>query len=405
MTKTVTPALWLLILIIALPQVSETIYTPSLPDIARCLFVECSTAEHTLTIYLVGFACGVSLWGNVSDHFGRKPIVLIGLLIYVSACIGCFLSNSIESLMLFRFLQAFGGSVGSVIGQAMARDAFALHMRGQIFSVIGIAMSFSPALGPVIGGYLDQYFGWKSVFIFLGIAGIIIGALAKAKLPETLTHKKEKFEFNDFMNQLKNIAFNKRIFCFALIVGGCNGIIFSYYAEGPFYFIDILKMPPSHYGMISLVYAFPMIVGGLISKHLNKTQWALSKILTLGVIIVLTSTMLFTLSTKFGLINVHNSMLAIILSLLFMMMTMMGIAILIPNSLSSALQTYTVNAGQAASVFGFVYYIFIAGFTYLMGILHDGTLLAMPRYFMALAAMMFVVQRLFLNRSPSDQQK
>lgn len=398
MTKTVAPALWLLVLIIALPQISETIYTPSLPDIARCLFVECSAVEHTLTIYLFGFAVGVGLWGNVSDHFGRKPILLLGFALYVLACVGCYFSNSIESLLLFRFLQSFGGSVGSVLGQAISRDAFALHERGRVFSIIGIAMSFSPALGPLIGGYLDQYFGWKSVFAFLCLTGLTVGLLAKFHLTETLTTTKDKFDRRAFFKSLIHVATNKRVICFALIVAGCNGIIFSYYAEGPFYFIDILKMSPSHYGLMSLVYAIPFIIGGLISKHLNKIAWSLSKILTLGVMIVLLSITLFDLATEFGLISTHHPLSAIIISIGFMMASMLGIAILIPNSLSSALQGYTVNTGQAASVFGFIYYALIAAFTYLMGILHDGTLLAMPRYFTGIAAMMFVVQRLFLNK-------
>lgn len=398
MTKIITPPLWLLVLIIALPQISETIYTPSLPDIARCLFVECSAVEHTLTIYLFGFAVGVGLWGNISDHFGRKPIVIFGFMLYVLACIGCYLSNSIESLMLFRFLQAFGGSVGSVLGQAISRDAFALHERGRVFSIIGIAMSFSPALGPVIGGHLDQYFGWKSVFAFLCAIGLVTAVLTKTHLQETLLTTKDKFDGHTFFKNLIHVATNKRVICFALIVAGCNGIIFSYYAEGPFYFIDILKMSPSHYGLMSLVYAIPFIIGGLISKHLNKISWPLHKILTLGVVIVLLSITLFNFATEFSLISTQHPFSAIVLSIGFMMASMLGIAILIPNSLSSALQGYTVNTGQAASVFGFMYYVLIAAFTYLMGILHDGTLLAMPRYFMGIAAMMYVVQKLFLNK-------
>lgn len=402
MTKSIQPALWLLVLIIALPQLSETIYTPSLPDIARCLFVECSTAEHTLTIYLFGFACGVALWGNVSDHYGRKPIILIGFTLYSLACVGCYFSNSIEALMFFRFLQAFGGSVGSVIGQAIARDAYALHERGRIFSLIGIALSFSPALGPVIGGLLDQYFGWKSVFAFLFIAGTSITLLARLQLQETLLEKKMSFDAKAFWKHLKSVALNKRVLCFALIVGGCNGIIFSYYAEGPFYFIDILKMSPSKYGIISLVYAVPFIVGGFISKHLNKIEWALHRILNLGTTIVALSCGLFALSSEIGWIASIYPTLSITLCLIFMMFTMMGIAILIPNSLGSALQNYTVNAGQAASVFGCLYYVLISVFTYFMGLLHDGTLQAMPRYFLMLAVMMLFIQKVFLSGSRKD---
>ncbi len=114
------PALWLIILIVGLPLLSETVYTPSLPDIAHALSVSDSLAEYTLTIYLFGFALGTLIWGKLSDKWGRKPCLVAGLNIYLIGCLGCYLSDTIFWLMVSRFIQAFGGSVGSVLGKPFA---------------------------------------------------------------------------------------------------------------------------------------------------------------------------------------------------------------------------------------------------------------------------------------------
>ncbi|XVN42425.1 MAG: MFS transporter [Candidatus Rickettsia vulgarisii] len=111
---------WLIVLIVGLPQFSETVYTPSLPDIAHALHTSESMVEYTLTIYLFGFALGTLFWGKISDQFGRKICVISGIIIFILGCLGCYLGNTIEALSISRL----GGSVGSVLGQAISRNAF-----------------------------------------------------------------------------------------------------------------------------------------------------------------------------------------------------------------------------------------------------------------------------------------
>src|SRR5438105_5944435 len=131
------PAIWLIVLIVGLPQLSETVYTPSLPDIADGMKTSEAMVEYTLTIYLLGFAIGTLFWGILSDKIGRKPCVLAGLLIFIVGCIGCYYSSTITELMLARFIQALGGSIGSIIGQAICRDAFHGQSLGKAYSLIG----------------------------------------------------------------------------------------------------------------------------------------------------------------------------------------------------------------------------------------------------------------------------
>ena len=154
----------LLIALVGFPQISETIYTPSLPAVANGLGASAHAIEATLAIYFIGFALGVTLWGAVSDFLGRRTVMIIGLLIYGFSTINCALATSVEELLVWRCLQAFGASVGSVITQTMLRDAFDHTQRAKLFSLIGGALAFSPAIGPLMGGYISELWGWKANF-------------------------------------------------------------------------------------------------------------------------------------------------------------------------------------------------------------------------------------------------
>lgn len=176
-TNTLTVPLYIIILIIAIPVLSETIYVPSLPNLAKDLTISANLAEYTLTIYLFGFAVGVLIWGNLSDSYGRKSCLLAGFLIYALSCCICYLADNINMLLAARFMQAFGASVGSVLGTTIARDAVEQKDRGKIFSTIGIAMAFAPAIGPVIGSFVIKFYHWSAVFLVLIVMAIFIMVL------------------------------------------------------------------------------------------------------------------------------------------------------------------------------------------------------------------------------------
>ena len=268
--KILLPAIWLIVLIAGLPQFAETVYTPSLPDIAAALHTSDSMAEYTLTIYLIGFAIGTLFWGKLSDKFGRKPCVLAGLAIFIVGCAGCYFSSTIGMLMSYRFIQAFGGSIGSVLGQAICRDAYHGPALGKAYASVGIAMAVFPAIGPVIGGLIAQYLDWPSIFLFLILCAITLSIILAWRLPET--HHADNRKPVSIIEVILSLVKNKKVIGFAFIVGACNGIMFSYFAEGPFYFIEILALSPSQYGLSFIATALSSMLGGMVSKKLHKTH-------------------------------------------------------------------------------------------------------------------------------------
>ena len=397
MTKALQrPSLWLITLIVALPQVSETIYTPSLPDIARALYTSNSMVEYTLTVFLFGFAVGVLLWGNLSDRIGRRPTLLIAISIYIMGCIGCWFSSSITMLMFFRFIQAFGGSVGSVVGQTITRDCFASHERGKIFSTISIALSCSPSLGPILGGLIDQYFGWGAVFLVLTILGTCTFMSVFLKLSET-NKMPTKASFSETLKGMRKVLMDKKVLSFGFLIGVTNGILFSLYGEAPFYMIEILGLKPSEYGFLYLFAGGAFVSGGWMSRYLSIKKYQNKLLLLIGNGVILFSASTWAVCAYLGMISSNHGFFSILLTVGFIMALFFGVSIIIPNALSHALEDYKHMAGTAASTFGFYYYILISVVTFGMGSLHNGTVIPMPFYFVSLSFLMCLVYYLGLH--------
>lgn len=390
------PAIWLIVFIVGLPQFSETVYSPSLPAIARDLAVHESLVEYTLTIYLFGIGLGTLFWGKLSDRVGRKPCVLAGIFIFIIGCMGCYFSTTIEMLLLSRLIQAFGGGIGSVLGQAICRDSFHGPDAGKAFSVIGSSLAIFPAIGPIIGGIIAQHFGWSSIFIFLAFVGALLMICVAMKLPET--HHKENRQTSSLLKTILILAKDKKVIGFGLIVGASNGLMFSYFAEGPFYLIEILGLTPSLFGFTFLGIALSSMMGGILSKKLNHHMDSVL-IMKYGLMITLTSTLMFSLLILFHLYIFELPILSIvILTVLAQMVTMFGVCMSTSNALAVCLKEYKSCIGTASSLFGFFYYTVISLFTLGMGYLHNDTLLPMPLYFFAMALFALMVQKILIHK-------
>lgn len=176
-------------MLVALGPLATDIYLPALPELTKALNTTTSNAQLTLSIYFIGFAFGQLIYGPLSDRYGRKPILQIGLVIFIISSVIASLATSIESLLIARLFQSLGGCAGPVLGRAMVRDMFSPEDAGQVLSHIASVMAIAPAVAPIIGGALTIAYGWEANFIFLFIYGFVILLVMTIKLPESNTKK------------------------------------------------------------------------------------------------------------------------------------------------------------------------------------------------------------------------
>lgn len=390
MKKYAAPSLLLMIVLVAFPQISETIYTPSLPDIAVALGVSNSSVQLTLSIYFIGFALGVFCWGWLSDFIGRRPAMLGGLIVYGIGSLMCFYSESITLLLVSRFIQAFGAATGSIITQTILRESVSGNKRHAMFAQISAVIAFTPAVGPLIGGWVDQGFGFRAVFFTLVMMSMLLFVYAFWKLPETTdVSARKKVAILPIVKKMLSLP---RVLVFGLLIGGINGVLFSYYAEAPFIFIEHFNISPGVYGFLGIVVALASIVGAMMSKRLL-SLYAPEKIIHIGCLVMTSGALLLTIVSSLA--SLPNMMLMVcILITLFVML--MGAGIALPNCLSLALVNFQDVVGTAGAIFSLGYYLLVSLATWGMSALHNGSLLTMPIYFLGISGGMWLLSKKFI---------
>ncbi|NRB10811.1 MAG: Bcr/CflA family efflux MFS transporter, partial [Rickettsiaceae bacterium] len=214
----------LLCCLVSLSVLSETIYSPALPEITKSLNTEGGIAQMSSTAYFIGFALGIFTLGRISDIFGRRPVILFGVLFYSIISLLISYSPNIEIFITLRFFQAYGASISSVVAQAMIRDSYTGWELSSMFASVPIIMSATAFIGTILGGYIVEYYNWQYIFRFLvAVSGFYL-ILYLFKLPETNpyigSHSK-----NSFFRVVKVVLQDKVLLCYAFIVGSVNGIV------------------------------------------------------------------------------------------------------------------------------------------------------------------------------------
>ena len=388
---------WLIIAMSGLSFLSENIYIPSLPRIAEELQVDESAVENTLSIYLLGFSLGVLCWGTFSDIAGRKYTLYIGLILALLGAFGCYKSYSIYMLYPMRFIKAFGVSVCSVVTQSVVRDRFTGKSLSKMYAAVGMGLSIFPAISPFIGGLVAQYSNWRNVFLLFITYVLFIIFSIRFLLPETRVVQ-EKVKFT---TTLRRMLYTKKVWLATLSIGCANGLRFSYYAEGPFY-MKMLKVKPIIFSMTFILNGLGMLLGNLLSKKLHETRKT-SEIIGFGVMMVVIAQFIFFISVFiFYKYNYINEFALSYITIVCIMISHFGSAIIIGNTLALALVDFKNGIGSASSIFGFSYTLLLSLGTSIMACLHDDTVFPMPAYLLVLSLLLYVLQY-YLAKESKDR--
>jgi MFS family permease len=359
----------LIYFLVSLSTLTETIYSAALPDIAKNLHTDGGIAQLSTTAYYCGFAIGIFTLGRVSDIFGRRPVVLFGISFYTIAALMISYSPNIEAFIILRFLQAYGASVGSVVGQAMTRDSYRDWELSYMYASVAMVMAVVPSIGSAIGGYIVEYSGWKAVFRFLTILSSSLLLIYIKFLPETNSYIGVARN-NRFFSVLKIAIKDKILLSYAFMVGAFNGICFGFYIQAPFIFIENLKMSPSNYGQLFLFLSGANLIGSIISRRLIKKFVNTFKVKVIGLIFSSTGCVLLLASSL--IINDESTTNTVSL-LIFVPMTihLMGHSLFVPMLLRHALEDYYKVTGSAGAIFGSLYYLITALVSFIISSLHS----------------------------------
>ncbi len=321
-------------------------YLPSFPAIRQEFAASPLQLQQTLSVYLMTFAVMTLFQGALSDSFGRRPVILVCLAIYTFASVGAASAQSFGQLLLFRGAQGLSGGVGWVVGRAIIRDTFAGHDAQRLMSLVTMIFGLAPALAPVIGGWLQTWFGWHSIFIFLALYGGMMLAVCGLRLPETHPPEaRQPFALAPLVANYAKLGGNASLLLLCLTVALNFSGTFLYIASAPAFIYDLLGLGENDFPVLFVPNIGGIMFGAFLSGRLAGRVSA-QRTVALGYAIMFGAAAL----------NVgYNALFppALPWSVLPVMLYAIGPALVMPSASLLALDLFPKNRGMVSALQSF----------------------------------------------------
>ncbi len=361
----------LLTLLVAFGPVCTDLYLASLPDMARDLGTDTARVQMTLSAFVVGFAVMQLGYGPLSDRFGRRRVIMGGVVLYVAASLFCVVAPTIETLIAGRFVQALGACCGPVVGRAVVRDIFPREQAAKVMSYMASAMALAPLVAPTVGGWFHVWFGWRSNFVLLALFGVALLLLVWRWLGET--NRQPDPTALDLGRMVENYGalLRDRVFIgYALTVTMVFGGVFIYLSSASFVLIDALKLPPQHFGLAFSMASVGYLIGGFIAARLTH-RIGIERMVGVGVMgCTLAGATMAALAwaglARPGLGGIAAVMVPVLLFFL-------SAALVLPNATAGAIAPFPHMAGAASAGIGFIQMAGGAAIGGLAGLVFDGS--------------------------------
>lgn len=362
MTETLTSfdkkIIFLIIVQVVINQTAISIYLPSLPSIVRSLQISEGYAQYTVTSYIMGFGIMGLIYGPLSDYLGRRKTALLGLSIFTLGSLLASITHSIITLLIARTLQGMGISAGDVMGRVVLCDLYDKKKFIKAAAYIGMAIPITPFIAPVIGGYLNELFGWQANFIFMLLLSLTALIIYYFNFPETKSTRKT-VAFNTALTAIAQIIkdtsyiLRNKIFIafFAACVVAASGEL-AYGIIAPFVIQNELHWSASAYGLISGLIAIGYFFGAQLTNKFSVTLNSFYNVL-FGLILSALAGLLMLIPSLFHSITIYSITLPMLLYLT-------GAGSIYPAANAGALVPFAEISGLASSVQGGLQY-FLTG--------------------------------------------
>ncbi|MSO64327.1 MAG: Bcr/CflA family multidrug efflux MFS transporter [Alphaproteobacteria bacterium] len=358
-----------LVLLAALTMIAPLtvdMYLPTFPTIATALQADPALVQVTLSVFMVGFAAGQLSYGPFSDRFGRKPPLAFGMVLFAVACVGAATAESIETLIVWRFLQGVGGAAGPVLARAIARDLFGREKAASALSLMTLIMGLAPMLAPFTGGVILEAWGWRAVFIVLATFGSVAWACSALVLPESLalsarTAMGPAMVLKAFTSLLRN----RRFLGYALCAGCSSAALFAYITSSPFVFMGYFGVEPLTYTYLFGTNVIGFMLGALVNSILVRRLGVDRLLLVSTTVAGAMGAILFLTKHLFdpGLVGF----------MIALFLFMPSISMTNANATAGGLSESPTMIGSASSLLGGLSFLMGASSGALAGLLHDGT--------------------------------
>jgi DHA1 family bicyclomycin/chloramphenicol resistance-like MFS transporter len=380
--------------ITALGPLAMQIILPVLPVMQDAFMVSAGTVQYVLSLALFTIAFATLVYGPASDRYGRRPVLLVGLVIFLLGSVVSAVAPTIEVLIVGRVTQAVGGAAGMVVSRAIIRDLYDRDTAARLMAYMITALVVAPMVSPLIGGLLNDAFGWRAIFIFSGVIGVIVLAVALPRVPESLQPGTSAQTFRGMLSGFGVLLRVPAFLGYAGQAGFGMGMFMAFLGAAPFVTINVLERPPTEFGLFFILISAGFMAGTFLTARLGQ-RIGLDRMMRIG----------SGLAVAFGVV-----MLAFVLAGIWSPWTIflpgMGMAfangLSMPNAQAGAVSISPRFAGTASGLLAFLQMLMGAGFAQLAGMVQDDTPLPMTVIMLAASVLAFLCA-MFLTRVGGDK--
>ena len=334
--------LWLIFILAfmsAVAPLSTDMYLPALAHVQEAFATSEFFTQLSLASFFIAFALGQLIYGPLSDFFGRKKPLIIGIALFMSASLGCVMVDNVAHFIALRFLEALGGCAGVVIARAIVNDLFELHEAAAVFALMMVVSSLAPMLSPTFGGFLLQLFSWESIFISLFLLGIALLLFVIFTLKESHKPHKESFDFKAITSRYKDVLKDRPFIIYTLSSGFAMGAMFAYITGSSFVFIKYFGLHEQVYALVFGANSLGFMILSIINARL--VFWCQPRtLLGLGLALMCAFSLLLMFFDSFWLFE----------GALFCAIACLGL--IAPNAVTLAMSRFKEHSGTASAMLG-----------------------------------------------------
>ncbi len=344
LTPRSTAYIALLVALGSFGPLTMSIYTPVMPSVGHDLVSSPDSVKLTLTTYMLGFAVGQLFYGPLSDRYGRRPVLIGGLLFFTVTTFACSFASSIGDLIVLRILQGLGAASGSVLGRALTRDAYTFKEMPLVMSWISLGQNIAPSLAPTVGGFLGEWLSWRATFWFVGGFGTILLVVATLGLGETNKYRSDRVDLGSLLRGSGEMLRDRRFLGHILPLGFAFALNFGMLAGVPFILQESLGFSPKEFGLIVLLSVGGFTAGTFVNNRLigrvaPTTVIRFSGWFHIAALAVMAALSLSAIVTWWAIVGPH-------------MLLSFGTGLMVANANAGAVGMYPKLAGTASSLAG-----------------------------------------------------
>ncbi len=272
----------LLAALMTMTAMSIDISLPAVPATAASLGASLAVAQLIVPAFFLGFAIGQTLWGPTSDRFGRRPVLLLGIALYVVATLGCALSPTMELLLALRVVQGIGAGAGSILSRTIIRDLFQGAEMARVMSLTLAAFITAPIVAPTVGALILTVAPWRGIFVFLAIYGVALLVLTWVYLEESLARRSpDALSLARLAGGYRAMLGNPDSRAYAIAVMFVFATLTTYLTNAPSVFMQTYKVSPSLFGLMFAIVAACSAAGNLINARIVR-RLPLARVMGVG---------------------------------------------------------------------------------------------------------------------------